>query len=126
MWRKLNKVMEKNGIHNPNFKGFMADNAQANWNIIQIVYGSRYPSEPRVDREQTCFFHRNQSLDTKQRIKPKMRKKHRTFRYEYKNVIYLEEVDVQYATIHYLWYSLGVVDEAGLQELENWLNFLLF
>jgi hypothetical protein len=24
MWKKLNKVMEKNGVEKPNFKGFMA------------------------------------------------------------------------------------------------------
>jgi hypothetical protein len=30
MWRNLNKVMANNGVPNPSFKGFMADNAQAN------------------------------------------------------------------------------------------------
>jgi hypothetical protein len=30
MWRKLNKVMKKNGMEKPNFKGFIADNVQAN------------------------------------------------------------------------------------------------
>jgi hypothetical protein len=34
MWRELNNLMAKNGIENTNFKGFMADNAQANWNAI--------------------------------------------------------------------------------------------
>jgi hypothetical protein len=28
--------MAKNGVHNTNFKGFMVDNAQANWNIVWI------------------------------------------------------------------------------------------
>jgi hypothetical protein len=27
MWRKLNNLMRMNGVENPNFKGFMADNA---------------------------------------------------------------------------------------------------
>jgi hypothetical protein len=27
MWRKLNNLMRKNGVENPNFKGFMADSA---------------------------------------------------------------------------------------------------
>jgi hypothetical protein len=27
MWRNLNKVMANNGVSNPNFKGFMIDNA---------------------------------------------------------------------------------------------------
>jgi hypothetical protein len=34
MWQNLNKVMANNGVPNPNFKGFMVDNAQANWNTI--------------------------------------------------------------------------------------------
>jgi hypothetical protein len=46
--------------------------------------------------------------------------------YEYKNAISLEETDAQYVAICYWWYSLGVVDEARLQELENWFNFWHF
>ncbi len=34
MWQNLNKVMANNGVPNPNFEGFMADNAQANWNVV--------------------------------------------------------------------------------------------
>ncbi len=30
MWRNLNKVKVNNGVPNPNFKGFMANSAQAN------------------------------------------------------------------------------------------------
>ncbi len=30
LWCKLNKVMLKNGVINPNFKHFMATNVQAN------------------------------------------------------------------------------------------------
>jgi len=51
MWRCLNRVMEKNGLPNTNFKGFMADSAQANWNAIRIVYGSEDPSMKMVDQE---------------------------------------------------------------------------
>jgi hypothetical protein len=31
---KLNKVMLKKGVPNPNFKGFMVDIPQANWNTM--------------------------------------------------------------------------------------------
>jgi hypothetical protein len=34
MWREPNDLMAKNSIENTNFKGFMADSAQANWNAI--------------------------------------------------------------------------------------------
>ncbi len=39
MWTKLNQVMLRFGLINPNFIGFMANSAQANWNIVHIVYG---------------------------------------------------------------------------------------
>jgi hypothetical protein len=55
--------MANNGVPNPNFKGFMTDSTQANWNAIQIAYGNKDPSEPMVDRERTCFFHCSQSMD---------------------------------------------------------------
>jgi hypothetical protein len=34
LWQKLNNVMSKNGVHNPNFKGLMVNNAQTNWNVV--------------------------------------------------------------------------------------------
>ena len=56
-WENLNKVMADNGVHNVNFKGFMADSAQANWIAVRKVYGSGNPNEPMEDRERTCFYH---------------------------------------------------------------------
>ncbi len=41
MWTKLNQVMFRFGPANPNFKGFMADSAHANWNVVCIVYDSK-------------------------------------------------------------------------------------
>jgi hypothetical protein len=35
----------------------MADNTQANWNIMQIAYGSGDPTEPMISKQQTCYFH---------------------------------------------------------------------
>ena len=43
-WRNLNAVLERHGVENLNFKGFMADCAQANWNAVRIVYGSSDPA----------------------------------------------------------------------------------
>jgi hypothetical protein len=40
------------GVPNPNFKGFMVSGAQANWNVIQIVYGGGDPGEPMVIRNE--------------------------------------------------------------------------
>jgi len=57
MWTKLNEMMLKHGFPKPNFKGFMADNAQANWNMVKIVNGSKDPSVMMVDKECSCLFH---------------------------------------------------------------------
>jgi len=43
--------MLKIGVFNLNFKGFMVDNVQANWNTIQIMYGSGDLNEPMVNKE---------------------------------------------------------------------------
>jgi hypothetical protein len=51
MWTKLNQVMFRLGFTNPNFKGFMADSAHANYNVVCIVYGSRDAFVKMVDKE---------------------------------------------------------------------------
>jgi hypothetical protein len=64
-------MMLKHGFPKPNFKGFMADNAQANWNIVRIVYGYGDVFVKIVDKKHTCLFHWSHSFDkhTKQLIK---------------------------------------------------------
>jgi len=37
-WNNLNAVMAKHGIPLPYFKGFMANCAQANWNVVRIIH----------------------------------------------------------------------------------------
>jgi hypothetical protein len=63
MWRKLNKEMAKHGVIFPWFKGFMANSAQTNWNVVHIAYTFGDPYVPLQDNEQTCSFHWNQSMD---------------------------------------------------------------
>jgi hypothetical protein len=62
MWRELNDLMAKNNVKNTNFKGFMVDSAQANWNAVRIVYGSGDPKVPIENRECTCLLHWTTSL----------------------------------------------------------------
>ena len=57
MWHSLLQVMEVHGYSNITFKGFMADSAQANFNAVRIVFGSRDPKIPMENRERTCQFH---------------------------------------------------------------------
>ncbi len=80
LWRKLNIVVEKKGLGMHVFKGFMADGAQANWNDVCIVNGTKDPMVKMVDKKRTCFFHWTQSLDkhTKQVIAPKFHDRHKS------------------------------------------------
>jgi hypothetical protein len=92
LWKKLNAIVLKKGVRNPNFKGFMADITQANWNDVCIVYGTRDPIVKLIDKECTYFFHWTQSLDmhTKQFIALKFQDQHTTFCYNYKKAKSLE------------------------------------
>src|ERR1700738_1163803 len=63
VWKNLNAVMACHNVSQPNFKGFMANSAQANWNAIRIVYGNGDASMPMENKERTCLFHWTQSLE---------------------------------------------------------------
>ena len=56
-WLELNEVMRKNRVENTNFKGFMADNAGANWHAVWKVYRIGDRNDPIEDRERTCLSH---------------------------------------------------------------------
>ena len=56
MWTSLNKVMACHGVPNSNFKGFMADSAQANWNAVRVVYGSETPRRRCLIGRNHAFF----------------------------------------------------------------------
>jgi len=61
-WRSLNAIMERHGVANTNFKGFMADSATANWKAVRIVYGSGSSDEEMDNHERTCLLHWSTSL----------------------------------------------------------------
>ena len=50
-WKNLNHVMARHGIPLPQFQGFMADSAQANWNAVRIVYSGGDPKVAMLGRE---------------------------------------------------------------------------
>lgn len=57
LWRKFKEVILKYGGIKPNFKGFMSKNAEANWNEVKIINGTKDPPVKMVDKEKTCLFH---------------------------------------------------------------------
>ena len=64
--------MDRHGIAIVNFKWFMADNAQANWNAVRIIYGSGDPKVPMESHERICLLHWTVSMErhTATHIKP--------------------------------------------------------
>ena len=40
MWWSMLLVLDQHGVKNVNFKGFMADSAQANFNTVRRIFGS--------------------------------------------------------------------------------------
>jgi hypothetical protein len=45
----------KKGVTNPNFKGFMVNNAQENWNVVCIIYGIGNPIMKSIDKKIIIF-----------------------------------------------------------------------
>src|SRR5450631_2510022 len=120
--------MAQHGVHKVNFKGFMADSAQANWNVVRIIYGSGDASEKMVDRERTCLFHWTQSLEkhTKADIRQDLQYQHRILCQQYKNAKSMAEAETKYLAIRAWWMSSGAATEQGLSRLELWLAFWHF
>ena len=127
-WQNLNHVMARHGIPHPNFIGFMADSAQANWNAVRIVYGSGDPKVPMEGRERTCFFHWKQSLEkhTKSYIKHELQDQHRHLCLQYRNASSMSEAETRYLAIKAWWASSNCTSEEGLKHLQLWLAFWHF
>ena len=100
-WKNLNHVMGRHGIHKPQFQGFMADSAQANWNAVRIIYGSGDPKIPMEGRERTCYFHWAQSLEkhTKQYIVHELQDQHKKLCMQYKDARSVTEAETRYLAI---------------------------
>ena len=94
-WKILNLVMTNNGVSNVNFKGFMADSVQANWNAVRIIYGVVDLSLPLVARERTRIFYWSASLDkvTQKYIKPSLQFQHKQLCKDYKNEKTMDDAD---------------------------------
>ena len=63
MWRSMLAVMEKHGVLNVNFCGFMADSAQTNFNAVREIFGSGDKSQSMENKKRTCLFPWIMTLD---------------------------------------------------------------
>jgi hypothetical protein len=128
VWLSMLTVLEKHGIININFKGFMCDSAQANFNAVRVIFESGDPTVPMANKERTCLFHWKMALErhTKQLIRPDLQAEHIRLCQEYRSCQSLDDANAALASIKAWWFSSGVVSEAGLKELTNWVDFWHF
>ena len=79
--------MVGNWVVDVNFKGFMDDSAQANFNAMRTIYEDGDSSLPMVSRERRCLFHWFASLDKmiQKYIKPSLQFQHKQICKDYKD-----------------------------------------
>jgi hypothetical protein len=128
-WKNLNAVMARFNVAKPQFKGFMADSAQANWNAVRIIYGSGKKEEPMEDQERTCQFHWTQSMvkyTNKYIVEGPLRDQHKSLCQQYRKARTMEEAKTLYQGIRAWWATSGAVSKSALSHLELWLAFWHF
>jgi hypothetical protein len=128
MWTELNDLMAKNSVESTNFKGFMANSAQANWNAVRIVYGSGDPKVPMENRERTCLLQLTTLLrrHTQKYIKPDMQDQYNRLCKQYKDSEMMDEAESIYLAIRAWWLSSGAASEDAIGDLNLWLAFWHF
>jgi hypothetical protein len=101
----------------------MADNAQANWNAIRVIYKSEDAAIPMKDQQRTCLFYWTQLLEkhTKADIRADLQYQHRLLYKQFKNVASLAEFETRYLAIRLWWLSFRATTVQGLSRLELWL-----
>jgi hypothetical protein len=117
--------MERNGVVDTNFKGFMADNAHANWNAVWVIYGNGKKEDRMDDRERTCQFHWTQSMVkyTEKYIPEELWEQHKKMCHQYRTARTMDEAESMYHELRAWWVSAGAVTEKALNKLELWLAF---
>jgi hypothetical protein len=128
MWLALNNVMERNGVPNPYFKGFVADGDDANWMAVRIVYGNGNPNRKMVGRERYNEVDWTGSLEryAVEHIRPDLREMHKRLCTNFKEAKTPWEAEEFYHCTRDWWLSSGAATEDGLRELDDWLGFWHF
>ena len=125
VWLSKLNILDKNGMSNVNFKGFMCNSAQINFNVVRILFGSGDPTVPMENKERTCQFHWRMSLEchTKQLIRLDLQAKYIRLCQEYQKYQSLLDADATMASIKAWWFSSRTVSKLGLKELHDWISF---
>jgi len=124
-WRSLNIVMAQHGLVDLKFKGFMADNAMANWNAVRVAYSSGKLDDIIENRERMCLLHWSTSLHKhiQKHIKQVFQQQYITLCKQYKDSKTVDEAKTHYLAIRSWWLSSGTATEEALHHLDHWLAF---
>lgn len=128
MWLSVLNILEKHGVTNVNFKGFMVDSAQTNINAVRSIFGLVNSKEPMEGKERSCQFHWAMALDqyTKQIIKPELQQVYLKLCHDYRKSQTKSDANTALAAIKAWWFSFGAVAKSSLKELHNLINFWHF
>ena len=128
MWLSMIDLLSRHGVENVNFKGFMADSAQANFNVVMKIFGSGDRSIPMEGKERIYQFHWSMALDrhTRQLIKSKLQARHIELCNDYRKCRSKADADLAMASIKAWWFSSGACSESALKEMSLWLDFWHF
>lgn len=120
-WELLNRVMSAHVCDPITFRGFMADEAQANWNAVRIVYGEGIDT-PMIGKERSCLFHFMDSVNkhTQKHIKQSSRDEHIAMCLQWRNAITQGDADSIYNKIT-AWWKIGNAYDTSYNELESWM-----
>jgi len=115
-WKNLNSILARHGVFHPKFKGFIADSAQTNSNVLKTIYESSDIHIPMENQERTCLFYWTQSMEkhTKVDIRLDLQDQHHLLCKQYKIVVSSKESETQYLAIKAWWLSSSAMTEEGL------------
>lgn len=120
-WNLLNRIVKEGGFEKPEFRGFMADEASANWNAVCNVY---YHGKKMPNKERSCSFHWEQSMvkHTKGCIKAPFQEHHKVLCRQWKDA----ESDIAALNCRQTlqqWWRKGHAIECEISALETWLSW---
>lgn len=121
-WESLNSVVAASGYAPPDFAGFMADEAGANWIAIRTVYNGG-PDSIMEGRERSCLFHWQQSLQkyTKKFVPSSKQREHIDLCEKWRCSA-TKELASSFSTSIKNWWNLNLQAES-ITGLKRWLGW---
>lgn len=121
-WEMLNRVMEKHGFPKAQFKGFMADEAQANWRAVRTVFNGG-PENRMEDQERSCLFHWEQSVHNhaKACIAPHCQEEFKSMCRRWKNAPSQSAAEIEMNRLREWWSFPGHANDSTIGRLETWI-----